>query len=145
MLERLNATHAKQLAQLEIEIFPHPWKEEDFLFEFEQNPFAYYFGIFEQSNIIAYIGCWLKDENVEITNVGVLPIYQGQGKGQQLLQQCIDHMIKLGAKVFTLEVRQSNRRAIALYEKFNFKTVALRKNYYTDTNEDAYLMMMEVK
>jgi ribosomal-protein-alanine N-acetyltransferase len=43
----------------------------------------------------------------------------------------------------TLEVRQGNAPAIALYEGLGFKPVALRPHYYLDTQEDALLMWKE--
>jgi ribosomal-protein-alanine N-acetyltransferase len=40
----------------------------------------------------------------------------------------------------TLEVRVGNRAAMAMYHKYGFKTEGIRKNYYSDTNEDAVIM-----
>ena len=45
----------------------------------------------------------------------------------------------------SLEVRVSNDKAIALYKKNGFETVALRKNYYEDNHEDAYLMIKQME
>jgi len=49
------------------------------------------------------------------------------------------------ARWLTLEVRPSNRAAIALYEKFGFKVKGIRPRYYTDTLEDAFIMWSEVE
>ena len=48
-----------------------------------------------------------------------------------------------GVKIYSLEVRVSNQSAISLYERYGFKQVGLRKAYYQDNHEDAYLMIKE--
>ena len=45
-----------------------------------------------------------------------------------------------GSRYITLEVRVSNRGAQSLYDKYGFKKVGVRKRYYLDNNEDAYIM-----
>jgi ribosomal-protein-alanine N-acetyltransferase len=62
------------------------------------------------------------------------------GLGELLLLSLLDQSIGLGAYVATLEVRVSNSTAIALYHKYGFEIVSRRKRYYTDNNEDAYIM-----
>jgi ribosomal-protein-alanine N-acetyltransferase len=52
----------------------------------------------------------------------------------------LDQSIKLGARRATLEVRVSNSAALELYLKYGFEIVSRRKRYYTDNNEDAYIM-----
>lgn len=145
MLEKLLLEDVDELVEVEKAIFSHPWKKEDFVFELTQNPFAHYFCIKEDHKIIAYLGSWLRDDSVEITNVGVIPEKRRNGLGKKLMDECICLMKQNGAKVFTLEVRENNIPAINLYEQFGFKKVAVRKNYYQDTGENAYLMMMEVE
>jgi len=44
-----------------------------------------------------------------------------------------------GVEEMFLEVRKSNREAISFYEKFNFKLIGERKDYYTDPVEDALI------
>ena len=51
----------------------------------------------------------------------------------------------MGYANINLEVRISNQKAIKLYEKCGFKIVAIRKNYYQDNHEDAYLMIKEME
>jgi ribosomal-protein-alanine N-acetyltransferase len=48
--------------------------------------------------------------------------------------------MELGAERATLEVRVSNRVAQELYSKYGFEIVSRRKGYYSDNNEDAYIM-----
>ena len=55
---------------------------------------------------------------------------------ESLAHQCLN---------MSLEVRVSNDKAISLYRKYGFETVALRKNYYEDNHEDAYLMIKQLE
>ncbi len=62
-----------------------------------------------------------------ITSVSVIPARFGQGIGAQLVARCIAHVRTLGFKVIELEVDKGSRAAIALYEKFGFKTFKIRE------------------
>ena len=67
-----------------------------------------------------------------ITNIAVLPEYQGLGIGKALMKK-LDDLAKLENLSFiSLEVRTTNQKAISLYEKFGYKTEGVRKNFYTD-------------
>ena len=67
---------------------------------------------------------------------------QGQGYASQLMSNLIERATSLGAENCFLEVRQSNETAIALYEKFDFAEIGVRKNYYPakQGKENAILM-----
>ena len=51
---------------------------------------------------------------------------------------------KIKEKDIFLEVRESNETAINFYKKNNFKQITIRKKYYSDTNENAIIMKLEV-
>lgn len=90
--------------------------------------------------IIGYGGVWLMMDEAHITTLGVSPAYRGKGIGEFLLVGLIDVAMQLGASWLTLEVRVSNTVAQSLYRKYTFKEAGVRKKYYTDNNEDAYIM-----
>jgi ribosomal-protein-alanine N-acetyltransferase len=50
-----------------------------------------------------------------------------------------------GGRLVTLEVRMSNARAQALYEKAGFQRVAIREGYYSRPSEDAYVMILALE
>ncbi len=145
MLRKMQTEDLPLILELEKELFSSPWKEEDFIFELTQNPFATYIVLSIDNEIVGYIGYWIKNPYVEITNVAVGKRYQRHGYAKQLVAYCLEDGMKNKAPIFTLEVRVSNTPAISLYESFGFKRVSIRKNYYTDPIEDAHLMMKEVK
>lgn len=73
--------------------------------------------------------CNNKDERTAfITNLSVLPHWQGQGIAKHLLITCLDHLNALGFKVVELEVDRRNETAVSLYQKLRFKPVLKNKN-----------------
>ena len=62
-----------------------------------------------------------------------------------LLRDCLGFSFDRELKLAVLEVRTSNNSAIKLYEKIGFKTLRVRKKYYSDTGEDAYVMLYELE
>ncbi len=90
--------------------------------------------------VVGYGGLWLMMDEAHITTLGVSPEYRGKGLGEFLLVGLIDVALALGASWLTLEVRTSNTVAQNLYKKYTFKEAGVRRKYYTDNNEDAYIM-----
>ena len=72
---------------------------------------------------------------IDLLNIIVKPKYQNQGIGSVLLKYIIDN--KQDKKIM-LEVRSKNINAIKLYQKYDFKIINIRKNYYKD--DDAIIM-----
>jgi ribosomal-protein-alanine N-acetyltransferase len=83
--------------------------------------------------------------DAELLNISVAPAYQRKGIGQCLLAHAVN-CVKAKADMLFLEVRMSNRKAIALYEREDFFEVGQRKNYYPTVNghEDALLMARQL-
>jgi len=77
-----------------------------------------------------------------LLNLCVHPDWQGRGLGRRLLQRLFALGQAHNADTAFLEVRASNRRAIALYESAGFCEVGLRRGYYPagDRREDAVVM-----
>jgi ribosomal-protein-alanine N-acetyltransferase len=85
-------------------------------------------------------GFWIMVDEAHITTLATRNAYRRQGVGERLLLQIMDMAGKLRADVVTLEVRVSNKQAQALYEKYGFQRVGVRRAYYTDNGEDAVIM-----
>lgn len=133
-----------RIVALENELFSHPWSEDEFLFELDKNPYASYWVIEKDGLIVAYLGAWFEHENVQITTLGVCKRNQGKGYAKRLMAHLMVLIKKNQGEKVSLEVRKSNIAAIELYESFGFKQVAIRKDYYVQPIEDAYLMLLEM-
>ncbi|MBI4336715.1 MAG: ribosomal protein S18-alanine N-acetyltransferase [Chloroflexi bacterium] len=93
-----------------------------------------------QRPVAGYVGLWLVGDEAHVMAIATRKAVRRQGIGELLLIASIELAAKKGADVVTLEVRVSNSGAQALYEKYGFRQVGLRRRYYTDNNEDALIM-----
>ncbi len=158
-----------QVVEIEKESFPAPWSISYFRKELISNRLAHYFvsrqdkdgsnlpvsklerllsqaklvfnGKLTNSDyIVGFIGLWIVVDEVHITTITVKKDCRRQGIGELLLTTAIELSIEQNTHFITLEVRTSNAAARKLYEKFGFVTTGIRRNYYTDTQEDALIM-----
>ena len=129
-----------EILSLERASFSAPWSYESYAYELKENALAHYYGVFEGSRMIAFMGFWLLGEEGHISNVAVDSEYRRQGVGEYLMRQVMLYCYAMGGKRMTLEVRQSNSGALALYHKLGFVTAGRRRAYYSDTKEDALIM-----
>jgi ribosomal-protein-alanine N-acetyltransferase len=93
--------------------------------------------------VVGYAGLWLMVDEAHVTTIGVHPDHRGQGAGELLFLGLADLAAELNALRVTLEVRVSNAGAQALYRKFGLDIAGLRRRYYSDNGEDAYIMWSE--
>ena len=73
----------------------------------------------------------------ELENVAVAAPARRRGLGTRLVGELLDRARRSGAESVFLEVRESNRAARSLYEKWAFTPSGRRKAYYSDPSEDA--------
>ena len=74
-----------------------------------------------------------------MTNIAVKEKHRGKGIASTLIERAILNSVYLGDEFITLEVRKSNTPAISLYEKYGFRKMGERKNFYRLPTEDAYI------
>lgn len=130
---------------LEHELFSTPWEKDAFEYELGKNVFSSILVLEEDGEILGYIGMWLLGDQTQITTLGVKKEYQRNGYAKMLMEKCVEVTKHLGYRNINLEVRISNQKAINLYKKYGFKIVTIRKNYYQDNHEDAYLMIKKME
>ena len=142
---RMRIEDVAEVAALENQIFGDPWSADSFLAEVERNPdIGYPIVLRSQGKIVAYAVAWFIVDEIHIGNVAVRPEDQGQGIGQAVLRSILEEGERRGMTYATLEVRPSNTRALALYERFGFRRIAVRKQYYRDNREDALVLSLEL-
>ncbi|MBA9029178.1 MULTISPECIES: ribosomal protein S18-alanine N-acetyltransferase [Bacillaceae] len=133
-----------QVLIVERQSFTLPWSREAFYNELNHNQYAKYLVIEDEGKIAGYCGAWIVIDEAHITNIAILPDYRGLKLGEELLRKMIDVALSMGVIRMTLEVRVSNIVAQSLYKKLGFQTGGIRKNYYTDNQEDAYVMWVNL-
>ena len=133
------------IVELENRCFTVPWSRDAFYNELNQNKFACYIVLEQEDQIIGYCGAWLIIDEAHITNIAILPEFRGQKLGEALLNKMIERSREKGIERMTLEVRKSNTVAQSLYKKLGFQNGAVRKNYYSDNQEDAIVMWVNIE
>ncbi|HWP31301.1 MAG TPA: ribosomal protein S18-alanine N-acetyltransferase [Fimbriimonadales bacterium] len=140
-IEPMQVSHLPRVHEIEEKTNPTPWSLRSFRSELD-NPQASYFVVIAKDEIVGFAGYWRVIDEAHITTIAVDPNYQGMGIGKKLLAHLLNDAKEKGLRCATLEVRASNSRAIALYEKFGFVRCATRKRYYSHNNEDAVVMWL---
>ncbi len=144
IIRRMTKADIKAVFAIEMQTFAVPWPEASFHHEMDENPAARYLVAAEDDGtVIGYAGAWLIFEEGHITNVAVREDCRGRGVGRRLTEALIQYAANLGVKYMTLEVRKSNLTAQGMYQKLGFEKLSVRKRYYPDNNEDAYLMVLQ--
>lgn len=114
-----------------------PWTQEQIENDLRSKDVDYFFA-YDQEKIIGFLSLQQLVGELEITNIAVLKTYQGKGVGSHLLTHLVDYNLPI-----FLEVRESNLAAQALYQKYDFKVVGNRRDYYRNPTEGALLMKRE--
>ena len=126
------------VAALERTVFKHPWSEAALTLLCGETAFGY--AALETGVVAAYGGMLTVLDEGQITNIATLPDYRRRGFAAEVLTALLAGARSRRLAFVTLEVRESNAPAIALYEKFGFAVVGRRKNFYTEPVEAALVM-----
>lgn len=128
---------------IETASFHTPWSRQSFVDEMSQNVCARYMVAEENGEVLAYAGAWCAMEEGHITNIAVRLDRRGQGIGEAVTHALMQYCANLGVQYLTLEVRRSNLPAQKMYEKLGFIKLGVRKKYYEDNGEDAFLYVCD--
>ncbi len=126
------------VAALEKEIYDQPWSPRVFFDELALDSRSYVVACDEAGTVVGYAGLLFIETDAHITTIAVATEARGRQLGKRLMLALVDRALAAGARHLTLEVRVSNASAQGLYERFGFRPVGRRKNYYR--NEDALVM-----
>lgn len=137
-LEDVDAVYAIEQAT-----FSTPWSRQSFVDEMTTNKCARYVVAEEDGQVIAYAGAWLVFEEGHITNIAVKAEERGRGVGSAVTRALMQYAANMGVQYLTLEVRKSNLAAQRMYKSLGFLELGVRKRYYEDNGEDAYLMVCQ--
>lgn len=142
---RMTIDDVQAVHKIELASFPTPWTLDSFYYEMTENQFAHYL-VAEDENgeIIGFCGIWLVIDAAQITNVAVVQSVRGQGIGETLMREAMRVAEEANMDVMSLEVRVTNTVAQNLYRKLGFQDGGLRKGYYTDNQEDALVMWVNL-
>jgi ribosomal-protein-alanine N-acetyltransferase len=123
-------------------------------------PFAWSEGIFRDCLRVGYL-CRVADVDGDVVAYGVVAMgageahilnlcvrsdLRGRSIGRQMLLLLLERARQAGMSETFLEVRPTNRLAIALYQSVGFEQVGVRKGYYQAENgrEDALVLRLDL-
>lgn len=125
---------------IEPEIYPYPWTRGNFADSLKA---GYSCWVCEhEDQLVGYAVLMMVLDEAHLLNISIARASQGRGWGRRLLEHVIAVARGYNGQVMFLEVRPSNKSALALYESMGFNEFSVRKGYYPAANgrEDAILM-----
>ena len=140
LVERLTSDRFLEVAELEELCFSLPWSEKSLgLLTADKN--AGFVAIDKSTGrVAAYGGMLVVLDEGQITNVATHPDYRRRGLGESIVNALVDYAESEALVSISLEVRESNSAAIALYRKLGFISVGVRKNFYSSPRENGIVM-----
>jgi ribosomal-protein-alanine N-acetyltransferase len=138
-LTRMDGVEA--IAALQAASFAEPWGTDAIQWELENSDVArLYAARAADDELVGYCATWLLFDELHINSLAVAAAWHRRRVARRLLAFVFRDAVAAGATKATLEVRQSNAAARALYEGFGFHVEASRRDYYDHPREDALLL-----
>lgn len=141
----LSEADINTVLEIETASFPAPWSRISFKGELaEKTSRSLVLKKREKeksSRVIAYLCFRLLEDEMHIMNLAVDPAYRRRGVATFLLEYSLKSAKQYGAQKALLEVRASNHAALKLYRRMGFSEAGRRRGYYSETGEDAILMI----
>jgi ribosomal-protein-alanine N-acetyltransferase len=138
----LTADDVDAVVEIERSSFERPWSRDHFLRELDSQLAR---TIVARSavtkRVLGYVCRWIVVDEMQILNLAVHRDHRRRGIGRQLMHQALDEASDAAIRCVTLEVREANLEAVALYESLGFARVGRRSNYYGEGN-DGVLMTL---
>ncbi|MEA5050382.1 MAG: ribosomal protein S18-alanine N-acetyltransferase [Oscillospiraceae bacterium] len=120
-----------------------PWTEEQLRAELTLGH-ARLFAAVCGGALCGFIDMHIAADDAHINELGVEPGARRRGIGGALVRAAEDRARLERCAVLSLEVRESNAAAAALYRKCGFRDVGRRRRFYTDPVEDGIIMLKEL-
>ena len=141
-IRKMTAREVPRVAELEKNCFSQPWSEKSVAGELE-NPLSLWLVAMDGDRLAGYVGSQTVMDETDMMNLAVGSEFRRQGVGEALVNALVASLKELGSRCLTLEVRDSNGPARALYAKLGFAEVGRRRGYYRDPREDALILRKE--
>jgi len=139
-IEKLRRRDLRQLLRIENRVFPEPWSPTVFNSELALRKGRLYRAAWDGSDMAGYIGFLMVGEEAHMTTIATAPDYQRRGVDTTMIIDAVRTLRTGGIKHISLEVAANNDAAQSLYRRFGFAPIAVRKNYYPVTGQDALVM-----
>ncbi|HYG54489.1 MAG TPA: ribosomal protein S18-alanine N-acetyltransferase [Burkholderiales bacterium] len=144
-LERMRAADLEEVMAIEKTIYSHPWTRGNFSDSLSAGYECRTWRL--AGELIGYFVLMVGAGEAHLLNLSIAAAHQRKGHGAALLREAADIARRLGAGSIFLEVRPTNVAAQALYARFGFSRVAVRRGYYPahSGREDALVFSLPLK
>ncbi len=142
-LQSMTETWLDAVARTEKRAYTHPWSRGNFADSLRAGYHAQV--LTQDETLLGYLVLMLSPGEAHLLNITVDPDQQGRGLALHMIGELVRWSQAQGAQSLWLEVRVSNVRARQIYERYGFKAVGLRRNYYPLApfkREDAVVMSL---
>jgi [ribosomal protein S18]-alanine N-acetyltransferase len=144
ILTPMTPEHLDAVLAIEATAYSHPWSRGNFRDSI--NPLFQAQCLWLRDELIGYFLAMKGFEETHLLNITVAPARQGQGWGHMMLDALSLWSRSEGAQWLWLEVRQSNQRALRVYERYGFKQISVRKDYYpADRQQREHAVVMSLQ
>lgn len=143
-LRRAGPEDLPAVRAIEERSFSVPWSDRSLLVELQDDGRHLPLLALVDGEPAGFALVWSVADEMHLVNFAVDPRFRRQGIGRALLEQVFAEARERDLRRITLEVREGNEAARALYRQFGFVEIALRPRYYPDTREDAVIMLCEI-
>lgn len=133
-----------QIIQIEQDAFVTPWHVES-LEAGLKRPRTVFIALRQGERILGYGLTWLVADEMHILKLAVHKDFRRRGYGSMLIAETLRRGRDQSAHIAWLEVRPTNNAAQEMYKANGFRTAFLRKKYYSDTGEDAIILVRNLK
>lgn len=134
-IKTATSDNIKDIVKIENACFSAPWSEKS-IKESIENPCSHFYIAYVDGRVAGYMGLQIFANEGYVTNIATMPEYRRQGIAKALIEKAVENKMDF----ITLEVRESNAPAIALYTEVGFENMGLRPDFYSKPDENAIIM-----
>jgi ribosomal-protein-alanine N-acetyltransferase len=143
--QKLAEHHLPAVVAIESSVYVFPWTHGNF----RDSLYSGYdcVGAWHDGELVGYTITMPALEEMHLLNLAVAKQWQGRGVGATILQHVINRAAPTACEVIYLEVRPTNIAGLRLYERFGFRQLGLRRDYYPAVTgrEDALFLGLNIK
>lgn len=139
-------TSLEAVMSIETAAYRFPWSRGNFIDSLAAGYLAELL-VAPDGALLGYYVAMAGVDEMHLLNITVAPAQQGRGHARTLLDALVGHCRQRAARQLWLEVRMGNDRARAIYRRYGFMPVGVRKGYYPapfGRREDAEVMSLQV-
>ena len=145
-LAPMQRRHLKAVMAIDAQVYPRPWSRRLLLTEMARPETRHHIVALSDQTVVGHGALLFAGPDAHVTTVAVDPARQRAGVARSIMVGLAIEAVERGSAAMTLEVRASNKPALALYRSFGFIPAGLRRAYYPDDGEgteDAIVMWAE--